>query len=120
MLFVLPVNLWAGKLDIDYIHPSPSGTAAAAMLVPGGGWFYLSANTKEPRLKSPYFYRGVLYIALTATTIIFSASQIKQKNTPLTIVGLASIVCVRFSDIFSSVSIAEQERFINSDKVWNP
>jgi len=117
--FFLGSDVWAGKLDIDYIRPSPTITAAAAFVLPGGGWFYLNSASKDPVLKKEYRLEGILYLAATGAIVAFIMNRMAKTDTSFIWPGLVLTIGIRFSDIFSSIEAAEKERYLNSRLLLN-
>lgn len=112
-------ELWAGKLDIDYIKPSPTTAAAASFIFPGAGWFYLNSATKDPILEDEYMRNGIFHLIATgaAVALVINRANAGDKDVALACVGLT--VGIRFADIFKSIDAAEKERYINSRLLLN-
>lgn len=110
---------WAGKLDIDYIKPSPAKTAAAAIMVPGGGYFYLAGATKSPSDAYDYKIQGVKYLGLTVLGIVGILNHSSQYRSEILVFSLVATVAIRFSDIFTSIDSSEKDRYTNSRLLLN-
>lgn len=93
MIFALSQSVWAGKLDIDYIHTSPTKALLYSAIVPGGGHFLLAnADIK-------YKQKGLFFLVLGIGSYIYLGSQIKngtQLSIATTFLGVAGLRLFEF------------------------
>jgi len=106
-LFLLTGNLRAGILDIDYIKPSPTKAFARSLIIPGGGYFYLSEVSP---LKN-YEYIGMLYLGVTIGAYLLTVDAIKKKNSFKASSGIMAIFLIRLFEFGNTIDDAEMERF---------
>jgi len=104
MIFAMSQSAWAGKLDVDYIHTSPTKALLYSAIVPGGGYFLLeNANVK-------YKQKGLFFLVLGLGSYIYLGSQVKngtQLSIATTILG---VVGLRLFEFDSVTDDAEVER----------
>ena len=109
-------NLWAGKLDLDYIKPSPTKALAYTLVIPGGGFFYLSKASKAP--DKWYQARGVLYFAATALVAASTVSQARQHSGMGVGLGLAGLFWLRVMEFGDVIEDAETDRYAEYKKLY--
>jgi len=102
MIFAMSQSAWAGKLDVDYIHTSPTKALLYSAIVPGGGYFLLeNANVK-------YKQKGLFFLVLGLGSYIYLGSQVKngtQLSIATTILGVVGLRLFEFDSVTDDAEI---------------
>jgi len=111
LLFVLvPGKLMAGKLDIDYIKPSPTKAFMYSFLVPGGGYFYLAEQNVGGKGNTR---KGLTFFALGAAGYLVTASNISKGHPNSVLASVAVVLALKLWEFDSVIGDAEKERWNN-------
>jgi hypothetical protein len=105
--FCAAPNAWAGKLDIDYLHPSPAKALGYSLVIPGAGYFYLSGHNPD----KAYAQRGLLFLGLTVGAYLFTADKAKDNEHGMVLAGIGALAGIRLIEFSTVVDDAEGERF---------
>ena len=105
-------DLWAGKLDIDYIRPSPTKALMYSVIFPGGGYYYLN----DVERYSEYVANGLIFTLGSAAIILLATSQAKNGLPLTTVAGVIGFIGFRILEFDSVVDDAEKARYANSLK----
>lgn len=99
---------WAGKLDIDFLKPSPTKALAYSTLVPGAGYFYLSKNSNN--VENDYTQRGLLWLTLGVAATFYTASQIRDNSSGGIALGVGALLTFRLLEFGQVTTDAEIDR----------
>jgi hypothetical protein len=107
-------SAWASnKLDITYIHPSPTKALLWSMVFPGGGHIYLNSYSSD---KSYGAMGGVFFVVQAAGAIYLSSVMAKKNNSaemhkyviPGVFITMISFKIWEFDNVIEG---AERERY---------
>lgn len=107
MLSLFASSVRAGKMDIDYLKPSPTKALAYSLIIPGGGYLHLSGQ--DPY--KGYMQKGILYLALTVGAYAFTADQFRKGESASALMGLTCLITMRVYEFGEVTDDAERDRF---------
>lgn len=107
----LAVPASAGKLDLDpfAVGPDATMTLAQGIIIPGAGHLYLAGNGGT----AGDVLRGLGYLALTAAAVAVGANGASRGDTFAVVAGFGATIGLRFGDLTSSVTRANELRSVN-------
>ena len=95
------------KIDLPYREPSPTLALANGIVIPGGGWFYLSNSKKRIDWD---FAAGFALLASTVGLALFAANGVRKNDAAQTAAGFSGLVVIRWFDLTSSTNMALKRR----------
>ncbi len=102
VVFAMSQSAWAGKLDVDYIHTSPTKALLYSAVVPGGGYFLLeNADIK-------YKQKGLFFLVLGLGSYIYLGSQVRngtQLSIATTFLGVAGLRLFEFDSVTDDAEV---------------
>jgi|GEM_PF-2950662 len=108
LLVFVSGNLWAGKLDIDYITPSPTKAFMYSLFIPGAGYFYLSGQTVGVKGVK---WQGLKFLVLGAASYYFVANNIFHGKTGAALTSAAVVLSLKLWEFDSVIGAAEAEKW---------
>lgn len=97
------VNVQAGVLDVDYYKPSPAKALGNSIIIPGGGYLYLSEHNN----KNSYEIKAIAFFVAGAASYLFMADQIRNGSA---FFGVAAFAGVRLLEFNWVTENAERDR----------
>ena len=113
LLALSPGHLLAGKLDLDYIKPSPTKAFMYSFFIPGGGYFYLSTQSIAHKGMAR---KGIAFFALGAAGYYFTASSIVKKHPHSVLASTVVLLTLKLWEFDSVIGDAEKERWASFKK----
>lgn len=111
-LLSMPATSWAGKLDLDYYHPSPAKAFMWSAVAPAGGMFYLASQTSWKN--ADYVEKGLLYIAAESVVIYLVQNQARHgKNIFLPLTVLMGIKIFEFDAVIDAAETERHKRMMS-------
>lgn len=105
-LLTLPATSWAGKLDLDYYHPSPTKAFMWSAVAPAGGMFYLVSQ--RPRGDAEYIEQGLLFLIVESSVLLLLYTQ--AKNGKNIVAPLTVFMGIKIFEFDTVIDAAETER----------
>lgn len=104
-LLALPATSWAGKLDLDYYHPSPTKAFMWSAVAPAGGMFYLAGQVPQ---NIEYIEQGVMFLAVEAAVLYLFYNQARQRKN--VVLPLTVFMGIKIFEFDAVIDAAETER----------